>query len=252
MCEALFSKGMPTFSNHGTKEWLLNFELPLFTPQLFKWLSAASSQDGGIGTYTLPPHTTKRRTTTNLKTKNNQNWQRIKWYGGPTTKELKKKQSSRLAGGAETGSRDGEDVRQGGGWQTGRARQQLEDRAVPHLHADKLEGTTGETEHTTQGSTTGKESLKASVCKNLSWCSPGSMVAIPWAPGKPKLLRIQLASLLTTLNYFLKACLIIVGVDFMTLCTSSFAYTAPKVEDQKLAQDEKEALHHSCSAHQCC
>ena len=33
-----------------------------------------SSQDGVISRYTFPPHTTKRRTTTNLKTKNNQNW----------------------------------------------------------------------------------------------------------------------------------------------------------------------------------
>ena len=29
-----------------------------------------SGQDGGVGRYTLPPHTTKRRTTTNLKNKN--------------------------------------------------------------------------------------------------------------------------------------------------------------------------------------
>ena len=52
----------------------------------------------------MPPHTTKRRTTTNLKTKNNQNCQKIKLYGSPTTKELKKKHSSRLVGGAEMSS----------------------------------------------------------------------------------------------------------------------------------------------------
>ena len=46
------------------------------------------------------PHTTKR-TTTNLKTKNNQNCQKIELYGSPTTKKLKKKHSSRLVGGAE-------------------------------------------------------------------------------------------------------------------------------------------------------
>ena len=46
-------------------------------------------------------HTTKRRTT-NLKTKNNQNCQKIKLYGSPTTKELKKKHSSRPVGRAET------------------------------------------------------------------------------------------------------------------------------------------------------
>ena len=31
-----------------------------------------SGQDGGVVRYTVPPHTTKRRTTNNLKTKNNQ------------------------------------------------------------------------------------------------------------------------------------------------------------------------------------
>ena len=31
------------------------------------------SHDGGVGRHTVPPRTTKRRTTTNLKTKNNQN-----------------------------------------------------------------------------------------------------------------------------------------------------------------------------------
>ena len=73
-----------------------------------------SGQDGGVGRYTLPPHTTKRRTTTNLKTKNNQNCQRIKLYGSPTTKELKKKHSSILVRGAETSSQGEEDVRQSG------------------------------------------------------------------------------------------------------------------------------------------
>ena len=63
-----------------------------------------SGQDGGIGRYTLPPHTTKRRTTPNLKTKKEQNCQKIKLYGNSTTKELKKKHSSRLVGGAEMGS----------------------------------------------------------------------------------------------------------------------------------------------------
>ena len=73
-----------------------------------------SSQDGGVGRYTVPPRTTKRRTT-NLKTKNNQNCQKIELYGSPTTKELKKQHSSRPVGVAETGSWGGEDSRQGGG-----------------------------------------------------------------------------------------------------------------------------------------
>ena len=33
-----------------------------------------SGQDGGVGRYTLPPSTTKTRTTTNLKAKNKQNY----------------------------------------------------------------------------------------------------------------------------------------------------------------------------------
>ena len=41
----------------------------------------------------MPPHTTKRRTTTNLKTKNNQNCQKIELYRSLTIKELKKKHS---------------------------------------------------------------------------------------------------------------------------------------------------------------
>ena len=47
----------------------------------------------------MPPSTNKRRMTTNLKTKNNQNFQKIELYGSLITKELKKKHSSRLVGG---------------------------------------------------------------------------------------------------------------------------------------------------------
>ena len=43
-----------------------------------------SGQDGGIGRYTVPPHTTKRRKTTNVKTKHNQNCQKIELYGSLT------------------------------------------------------------------------------------------------------------------------------------------------------------------------
>ena len=48
----------------------------------------------------MPPHTNKR--TTNLKTENNQNCQKIELYGSPTTKELKKKHLLKLVGGVET------------------------------------------------------------------------------------------------------------------------------------------------------
>ena len=87
-----------------------------------------SGQDGGLGRYALLPHTTKGRATANLKTKNNQNCQKIELFRSPTTKELKKKHSSGLVGGAEMGSHEGEDVRQGnglhgqgGGWWIGQS-----------------------------------------------------------------------------------------------------------------------------------
>ena len=51
----------------------------------------SSGQDGGVGRDPLLPHTTKRRTTTYLKSINNQKHQPIKLHGTPTTKELKKK-----------------------------------------------------------------------------------------------------------------------------------------------------------------
>ena len=65
-------------------------------------------------------------------------------YGSPTTKELKKKHSSRLVGGAETGSQAertrGKAATGGPGW----VRQRLADWVVPNSHADKPGGTTGE------------------------------------------------------------------------------------------------------------
>ena len=49
-----------------------------------------SGQDGGVSRNPSLPHTTKRRTTTNIKSINNQKCQKIKLHGAPTTKELKK------------------------------------------------------------------------------------------------------------------------------------------------------------------
>ena len=53
------------------------------------------------------------------KTKKTQNCQKNKLYGSPTTKEFKKKHSSRQVRGVEMGSHGGKDSQQGGGWQTG-------------------------------------------------------------------------------------------------------------------------------------
>ena len=79
----------------------------------YKKLEITSSQDGGIGRYSLLPDTNKRRKTTNIKTKNNQKFQKIKLYGNPATKELKKKHSPRLAEGVEMGHQGGKETRQG-------------------------------------------------------------------------------------------------------------------------------------------
>ena len=60
----------------------------------------------------------QKRTTTNLKTKNNQNCQKIELYGSLTAKKLKKKHSSRPAREAVKGSQRGEDLQQGSSWRT--------------------------------------------------------------------------------------------------------------------------------------
>ena len=92
---------------------------PIAKAILRKKGNATSGQDEGVGRYLLPPHTTKRMATTNLKTKHNQNCQKMEWlYGSPTTKELKKKHLSRPVGEEEMGRQGGEDSQQGGDWQT--------------------------------------------------------------------------------------------------------------------------------------
>ena len=58
-------------------------------------------QDGGIGRHASPPLTTIKRITTHLKTKYNQNCQKIKLYGSLTTEDLKRKYSSRWVGEVE-------------------------------------------------------------------------------------------------------------------------------------------------------
>ena len=58
----------------------------------------------------MPHPITKTRTTANLKTKNNQNCQKIELNGSLIMKELKKKHSFRLVGGMEMGSQGREDL----------------------------------------------------------------------------------------------------------------------------------------------
>ena len=69
-----------------------------------------SGHDGGICRHASPSRTATKRISTNLKTKNNQNCQNIELDGSLTTKDLKKKYSSRWVDGAEIGSWDGQDT----------------------------------------------------------------------------------------------------------------------------------------------
>ena len=55
----------------------------------------------------MPPHTTTRKTTTNLKTNNTQNCLQIELYGSPTTKDSKKPHTFRRVGGVEMWSQGG-------------------------------------------------------------------------------------------------------------------------------------------------
>ena len=96
----------------------------------------------------MPPHTTQSRITTNLKTKNNQNCQKIELYGSLAAKELKKKHSFRLVRGAETGSQDGQDAQQGGDWRTSWSHM--------HMRINQEEQLGNKTDPATQGSSVGK------------------------------------------------------------------------------------------------
>ena len=120
-----------------------------YFPFLKLQLLMSSIQTGGIHKYSSLPHTTKRSLTTNLKTKYNQNCQKIKLHGSPTTKELNKKHSSRLVRWAEIGSQGGENVQQGPqSWWTQQS----------HICAwiSQEEQLMSETNHESQGSNTGK------------------------------------------------------------------------------------------------
>ena len=112
----------------------------------------------------MPPRTTKRRTTTNLKTKNNQNCQKIKLHGSLTTKELKKKYSFRQAGGADTGSwvertHGNMAAGQGNSWKSGQSHICMQIKQEEQLGS--------KTDHTNQGSSMGKQNLKTTEQKNL-------------------------------------------------------------------------------------
>ena len=74
--------------------------------------SSSQDEDMGRNAFKLLPCATKTKITTNLKTKNNQNCQKIKLHRSPTNKELKE-HASRLVGGVGMGSQGREDMWQG-------------------------------------------------------------------------------------------------------------------------------------------
>ena len=113
----------------------------------------------------MPPCTT-RRTATNLKTKNNQNCQTIELNGSLTTKELKKKYSFKLVGGAARGSWGREEMQQGGILRTAAGEGWLVDWAVPHLHVNKPGGTTRERDRPCYPMTLDQVKLKGPVQGN--------------------------------------------------------------------------------------
>ena len=78
-----------------------------------------SGQDGGMGRHTVPPHTTKRRTTTYKQKKQPELTEnRTVWKSdNQGDKEETFIQTSRMGGDGQLG---GEDPRQGGIWRTQR------------------------------------------------------------------------------------------------------------------------------------
>ena len=64
--------------------------------------------------YFASSHNQKKDNNKFKNKKNSENCQKIELYGSLTPKELKKKRSSRLIGGAEMGSQGGKDSWQGG------------------------------------------------------------------------------------------------------------------------------------------
>ena len=72
-----------------------------------------------------------------------------------TTKEIKKKHSSRLVGGVETGSRGREDSQPGSGWRTGQGAGLQTRRSHICVQINQEEELGSKTDLATQGSSTG-------------------------------------------------------------------------------------------------
>ena len=108
---------------------------------MFKSNKLTFSQDGGVGRHSVPPHTTKRRTTTNLKTKNNQKLPENQTVWKSNNQGVK--EETFIQTGRRRGNRQPVQTGCAARWWTCQARRQLEDQAVPHSCVDKPGETTG-------------------------------------------------------------------------------------------------------------
>ena len=117
-----------------------------------------ASQDGGIGRHTVPPCTTKRRTTTNLKTKKQLELTENQTVWKSDNKGFKEtfNQTGRRGGQGQLGR---EDLQQGGSWWTPKGGWQR-GRSHIRVQINREEQLGSETDRTTQGSCQGKWSLK--------------------------------------------------------------------------------------------
>ena len=109
-----------------------------------------SGQDGGVGEISFTSLHNQKKETTILKTKNNQNFQKLELYGSTTTKKVKKKHSSRLVGGTEkeAGLERTLSKAMAGSWRTRWSH--------IHMHINWEELWRSKTDCTTQGSSVGK------------------------------------------------------------------------------------------------
>ena len=123
---------------------------PWGMPCTYLCVPLKKTRSGDIGRNALLPCTTKRMKTTNLKTKNNQNFYKIKLSGSSSTMDLKKRHSPRLVRGVEVRSRFSCGRQR---WRGPTSRQQLVDwgrwgcyrqMGFPTFGVDKPGGTTGE------------------------------------------------------------------------------------------------------------
>ena len=115
-------------------------------------ITFTSSQDGGIGRHTVPPRTTKTRSTTNLKTKTQRELTENQTVWKSDNQVIKEEtfiQTGRRGGDGQLGR---EDSQQGSGWWTGRGGCLQTGQSHIHVQINWEEQLGSETDPTTQSS----------------------------------------------------------------------------------------------------